>query len=565
MMKENVCCGYPENKRNDLPMFAATDVCAAKNTCKYHPVSDNSGRKCVMYEDFGAIGDGIADDSEAIRAAHNHANKHGLRVLGKEGASYRIGVVSSPIVVETTTDWNGAEVIFDDSEVRYDSKDRNVNVFLITSPDREKNIDVPVGMKLSKGQQRIELELEKACMLKIENSEEKIYKRYGENANGGVNKNEMILVDKEGNIDPTTPIQYDYSNVTKITAYPIDEEPISFGNGRAKTIAHNPKSVTPDYENHYCYYSRGILVKRSNVRLHNIEHRVYGEDLTIKIDRNGDGIIDYWGADKSYGVPYAGFFSFISCYNSGMVDCIVQGHQAYSFYQGATRYEKGTTRNEMGSYDLNATDCVNLSYSNIVQYENPENEEVITNRFMYHGVMGSNFCRNVLMENCYLDRFDSHQGVHNATIRNCTLGFGILVIGGGDLLIENVKRVSGRGFVHLRMDYNSVFDGDVVLKNCVAGADVGDIIQGRWVKHYNGLDNQITRSLTVDGLKAESGEMIFYELYGASPDSLIDDVNKLYPPRSITYSGIVGPDGVTEIVPKVCNVDGIFDSVKINN
>lgn len=519
----------------------------------------------VSYEKFGAIGDGITDDSAAIRAAHTYANEHGLPVLARSGASYRIGILSEPIVVKTTTDWNGAELVFDDSVVDFRSKERSVDVFLVASSNATFDVAVPEGMKISKGQTRLPLMFEKPCMIKIETSAEKIYKRYGENANGGVNKNEMVLVDKEGNVDTSTPIQYDYATVTRITGYSIDEEPISIGNGRIKTLAHNPKSVDPDYDNHYCYYARGILVKRSNAKVYGIEHRVIGEDLTIKIDRNGDGIIDYWGADKSYGVPYMGFFNFNGCYNALMTDCHVQGHQAYSFYQGATREEKGNIRNEMGSYDISATDCVNLTFSGITQYENAETEELITNRFMYHGIMGSNFCRNVVMENCYLDRFDSHQGVYNATIKNCTLGFGILVIGGGTLYIENVYRVSGAAFIHFRMDYNSIFDGDVIIKNSRCGEQLKRVMEGIWIKHYNGLKNQITTSLTIDGLTVDSGNITLYAIGGATKESLSDDVNALYLPDSITLSGVVGLDKTTPITPQICdNEELFFDTCVVN-
>ena len=40
----------------------------------------------VNYEQFGAVGDGVADDAEAIRKAHNYANEHGLKVLAHDAA-----------------------------------------------------------------------------------------------------------------------------------------------------------------------------------------------------------------------------------------------------------------------------------------------------------------------------------------------------------------------------------------------------------------------------------------------------------------------------------------------
>ena len=387
--------------------------------------------------------------------------------------------------------------------------------------------------------------------------------RYGMNENDGVNKNEMILVDKNGNVDPTTPIQYDYEGVTKITVYSTDDVPVSIGNGRIKTIVPSPKKVDPDYENHYCYYGRGVCVERSNTTVYNIDHSIEGEDMTIEIDRNGDGVIDFWGADKSYGVPYIGFFAFYRCYNALMTECRVQGHQAYSFYQGVTRHEKGNVRNEMGSYDITANDCVNLNFKKLVQYENKETGEVITNRKMYHGVMGSNFCRNVTMDECYLDRFDSHQGLHNARITNSTLGFGILVIGGGELYIENVYRIScGAAFVHLRMDYNSCFDGDVIIKNCRMGSELDTVVIGRWVSFFNGLPNYVTRSVTIDGLVVEGGNLYIYDIHNATPESIEDEVNKLYLPESIKIANVNSPEG-TAIKIRASKYDDALANIEI--
>ena len=518
----------------------------------------------VYYEDYGAIGDGVADDSAAIRAAHDAANESGRPVMGKNSATYYIGAIDKTITIKTDTDWNGAHLVFGDKDIRWDdSKLRNVNVFTVEPDAQAESLDIPEGFTISKGQTNIGMTFDAPCMIKIENSLEKIYMRYGENANGGVNTNEMILVDEKGNVDPSTPIQYNYSTVTKITRYSISEEPVTIKNGTITTIAPNPKEQTPDYENNYCYYARGILVKRSNTTVSGIKHIVENEDMTIEIDRNGDGIIDKWGADKSYGVPYMGFFNFQMCNNATMIDCFVEGHQAYSFYQGATRNDPGTTRNEMGSYDINGTDCVNLSFINITQYENHETGETITNRFMYHGIMGSNFCRNVVMDGCYVDRFDSHQGLHNAKITNSTLGFGLLVIGGGELYIENVTRVSGGNFILLRSDYNSVFDGDIIIKNCKMCQNVNGIVTGTWRSFYNGLPNYVGRSITADGLTIEGNDTIYiYNMGGSVVEAVNDPVNKLYLPESIKVSGVVGTDG-SEISVKASMRDDAFATVEI--
>ena len=520
-------------------------------------------KKTISYEDFGAVGDGVANDADAMRAAHEAANEQGLPVRGKKGATYRIAELSDSIVIKTSTDWNGATIVFDDTVIPWNSSERSKRIFYVAPKFEPRALNFKGPISVSQGQTNVGITFDAPCMLKIEDTNEKVYKRYGPNANNGVNKGEMILVDADGNVDPSTPIQYNYENITDITLYSIDDEPITIGNARIETHAPNPKAMDPDYENNYCYYMRGIFVRRSNTCIHNVEYRVIGEDLTIPIDRNGDGVIDIYGADKSYGVPYAGNFSFKDCYNVMLADSVIQGHQAYSFWQGKTRDEKGNVRNEMGSYSINANDCVNLHMCDLVQYENPENGELITNRQMYHGIMGTNFCRNTYLYNCYLDRFDSHQGMHNAYVKDCTLGFGILVIGGGVLEVENTYRISGSSFVHLRTDYNSIFDGDLVIRNCRAGEDVPYLIFGNWIKFYNGLPNHIFDRITVDGYVTESGKLLLYNMRNATADSVIDDVNKLYVPSIVKLSDVYASDGETAVKAEIGDQPDAFASTEI--
>ena len=45
----------------------------------------------ARYSDFGAVGDGVANDFAAIKATHDYANEHGLPVEGQPGKTYRLG------------------------------------------------------------------------------------------------------------------------------------------------------------------------------------------------------------------------------------------------------------------------------------------------------------------------------------------------------------------------------------------------------------------------------------------------------------------------------------------
>ncbi len=478
-----------------------------------------SGKAYTTYSEHGAVGDGETDDSNAIRAAHLYANAHGIDVWADAGASYYIGILDSTIIVKTNVNWRDALFIIDDALIAYDNDARNVNIFTIASDTPVQKLAVPEGMTLTKGQTNIGMTFDKPCMLYIANDvkEEYIYKRYGANENDGVPMQEVILVDEKGNVDPTTPIQYNYSGITTIRCYSIDDRSITIKGGTLRTVTCNPTVHDPNYVNDYYYFNRGIRIERSNTILENITYEKRGEHHIPN--------------DTSYqakGVPYTGTFNFQYCYNATFRNSKIVGHRAYSFFN-----EKNQ-RNEMGSYGLSATACINLNLIELTQTND------ITDRVFNHGVMGSNFCRNILMDGCYMDRFDAHQGLHNATIKNSTLGFGILVIGGGTLTVENVERLSGSEFILLREDYNSIFDGDIIIKNCTAGKSITRVVKGRWVQsHHNGLDNWCVRNITVENLTFKNkGTVYLFEITNLTYGADKHKTNPFFFPESITLIGV---------------------------
>ena len=81
--------------------------------------------------------------------------------------------------------------------------------------------------------------------------------------------------------------------------------------------------------------------------------------------------------------------------------------------------------------------------------------------------MGTNFCKDMLLKDCKISRFDAHQGVHNVTMQGCEFGHVTMeVIGFGHFLYENGTNHGNRFFL-LRGDYGSFFKGDVVIRNAV--------------------------------------------------------------------------------------------------
>ena len=91
-------------------------------------------KKTVYYKDFGAVGDGVAEDFWAIKKCHEYANEHGYDVKADAGATYYICETDGEeIPVMTNVDWVDATFIMDDAKIDVPSKSRTKNIFVMTS------------------------------------------------------------------------------------------------------------------------------------------------------------------------------------------------------------------------------------------------------------------------------------------------------------------------------------------------------------------------------------------------------------------------------------------------
>jgi hypothetical protein len=377
--------------------------------------------RMVRYIDFGARGDGKTDDIDAIAAAHAFANQEGLPVKANEGATYYIGGKNRTAVIRTDTDFGTAAFIIDDSDV----ENRNENVFLVGSslkPFRLEGIS-----SLLRNQEKIDISLPGTCLITVTNSNVKRYIRFGPNQNSGSPQTDIFMLDKDGKVDMNTPIIWDFDQITVITALPIDETTLTITGGRFTTIANGAESK-------YTYYSRGIAIRRSNVLVTGLEHRITGE---------GD-----------HGAPYGGFINIGDCAYVTVRNTILTGHKTYQTIGSA-----GVSVS-MGTYDISLNRALNVSFVNCRQTND-------INDAGYWGILGSNYCKNLIYDNCILSRFDAHMGVANATIRNSTLGHqGINAIGSGTFTVEN-STIYGRNLINLRSDYGSTWQGELLIRNCV--------------------------------------------------------------------------------------------------
>ncbi len=417
----------------------------------------------VTYEQFGAVGDGKADDQTAIVAAHEAANAKGLPVKAGDGKTYYIGGGAKVAPIRTDVDFGTATFIIDDRAL----EDCKAPVFRVEPS--VPSFAVEGVASLAAGQEKLGVALPGPCLVEVQNDHVRRYIRFGANQNGGAPQKEVFLADAAGAIDPGTPLIWDYEAVTSLTAYPVDTNTVVIRGGCFRTIANQAESK-------YNYHGRGIAVRRSNVRIEGLRHDVTGE---------GD-----------HGAPYTGFIAISSCAYVTVTGCTFTAHKTYQTTGSAGRPVT------MGTYDINVANSANVSFVECRQ-------TIDINDKRYWGLFGSNYCRNLLLDGCVFSRFDAHQGVMNATIRNSTLGHqGINAIGFGTLLIENTT-VRAQGFVNLRPDYGSTWNGDCIVRNCTfapqgGGAAFGTLVKGvNTDSHDFGYACHMPRKIVFDGLRIE--------------------------------------------------------------
>jgi hypothetical protein len=414
----------------------------------------------VRYSDFGARGDGKTDDIDAIAAAHAFANQHGLRVKADEGATYYIGGKERTAVIRTNTDFGTAAFIIDDTEVQ----NRSASIFMVSSRLQPFNLE---GIStLKRNQEKIDVSLPGTCLITVTNSHVKHYIRFGPNQNNGSSQTDIFVVDKNGNVDMDAPIIWDFDQITDITALPIDETTLNITGGRFTTIANKAESK-------YTYYSRNIAIRRSNVLVDGLKHHITGE---------GD-----------HGAPYGGFINLGDCAYITTRNTIFTGHKTYRTIGAAGRPVS------MGTYDISLGRSLNISFVNCSQTNDIDDRT-------YWGLMGSNYCKNLVLDSCTFSRFDAHKGVANATVRNSTLGhMGINAIGSGTFTVENTT-IRGRSLINLRSDYGSTWQGEFIIRNCISVPAGGNrtsasLINGSYSgQHDFGYTCYMPEQITIENL-----------------------------------------------------------------
>ena len=432
-------------------------------------------KKIVYYSEYGAKGDGVTDDHAAILAAHIDANEKGYEVHADEGATYYIPPHTETIPIKTNTVWTGANFTIDDREINYNRHPAQYTALFTVLPSLER-FDMELG-EIKIGATNIGKAPGVNCLVHLQCDTIKHYIRSGGNANSGASQTEIILVDADGNIDESTPVIWDYPTVTKCFAIPTDEVPVTLDGGNFHTLANEINC-----DNWYCT-ERNIAVRRSNTVIKNVKH-----SLTQV---------------KPYRSAYGGIFNVAYCNNVLIKDCVIQCHQ--DMYFEKPRADGTMQKILIGSYELTANHCNNIVYDNVYQTNLfDENGKLIS-----RGLMGTNYCRNMVMKNCTVARFDAHCQVHNLLIKNCVMEH-INTIGFGKVTVEDTE-IWDHYIFNLRPDYGSTFCGDYELKNIKmmnTSRQRLSLFWGAWINHNYGYTVYYPQNVTIDNMSAPEGAVI---------------------------------------------------------
>ena len=486
----------------------------------------------VSYKEFGAVGDGKTDDFQAIKRAHEFANQGGQDVVITEGGKYLIGVNPSTIQIKTNVDWGNATIIFDDTKL---TGSNTKSVFAI-APDSA-DTTLRAGNKYfdalnnSKGEDgliirgvnhgenmttKLDLGLGYPALLNVNDSSKEMYIRWGY-VNGQIHtQEEIILIDKDGNIDPSTPFLMDYENVTSIVVQRLDNvEPITVGNATIETWSTKMNKAGN--------ISHGIRIERSYTTVENLKRVVKNEypgvTVTDRIPIKYDSSKGYWvdatkdgykadrynvykdgqkytGSDVVLmsGVTYTGYITVSRSHGVTVKNCEFQGREYYG----------------SGTYDLNIYNANDAKFINCKQVNFFDTRDTYggsnsttANMSKCWGVMGSNYGKNLYFENCDLTRFDAHCGVYNLTMKEGKTSV-IRLIGGGTATFDGVNFYSASSVnapIQLREDYGATFNGTVIFKDCTLNSSgtIPGLIDAPTANWDNGYGTYFP-NLVVDGL-----------------------------------------------------------------
>ena len=230
-------------------------------------------RGYVLYSDFGAIGDGVTDDFEAIFASHEFANANGIPVRADEGMTYYVHHFEKSAIIKTDTDFTGAKFILDDTGSDA-FLNRSIPLFLV---DKDTPAEIYEGDALTekfgnisfkRGTAKIEAligKLSGLSLVRFTNANHRDFVRIGGNVNSGNPRTDCLLINADGTVHEDTPVAFDFDTVTKIEIFSTDDRPITVKGGYFETICCRVVEET-GFENKWRGYYRKFGIARVELR-----------------------------------------------------------------------------------------------------------------------------------------------------------------------------------------------------------------------------------------------------------------------------------------------------------
>lgn len=392
------------------------------------PHYDENRVAYVTYDDFGARCDGKYDDFIAIRNAHTFANSNNCEVRGTTGKTYHIFKFYDDVAnINTNVDWNDSTFIIHDEEIE-EVSGRFSNLFKVNNITETITINHPswtIGTEtkqiagLSEKLKTLNSKGYTKYLCIARNSTKKQYIRYGIDSSG-YNQQDYFLIDSECNV--LNDIQWDFEKLTSITVEAIPNSKIDIKNGTFISNALNSQSETTYMRwnsGKSVYFSRNIYVYQSaNINFSGIKHTLSNDELSGS---------------------YRGFLQFGICANVNISD--------------SELYTRKYSMDGRSTYDLYIMAGVNVTCKNITSNSITDDDR--------WGITATSFSKDVLFENCSLNRIDAHEGIYNLTVRDCNIGAkGLTMTGQGKLDVINTT-ITAETFIRLRGDYGSTWNGNV--------------------------------------------------------------------------------------------------------
>ena len=439
----------------------------------------NKDTSVIYYEYFGAVGDGVTDDFEAIYRAHLAANEGGQSIKGTPGKTYYIkdtkisGGIKN-IIIRTNVDWTDSKILIDDSGLTATGQGKQ-SIFTVTNDDdravikiTDKSVlDAINADRIGPGTDKIIIPKEAMSnwdgpvMIILYNSDHNVYRRRGYGGYTGETQKELVMLDSEGNVSTDTPLMFDYKNLTQVSIYRLDpSRAITIKGGEITTISSREDTA---------YVVRNLSISRSYTTVKGLKHYVKGElELYNQIAEDGKILS---------GACYSAFYAVSSCTDVTIKDCVLTGRRNFnSSYEFSANSANNTKL--LGCTQSNFWVTVDENYNIIPATK--DTPGAITSQGsvkvngvglpLFWGAAGSNYCKNLSYINTQLSRYDAHAGVYNGSIIGCEIT-GIELTGWGTFTIEDTDWYSYGGgaiansLIYLRGDYGCTFDGVIKIKD----------------------------------------------------------------------------------------------------